>query len=46
MVRVTAGTAGGRHLKALKRDGTRPTTDRVKEAVFNIIGERVVGCTF
>jgi 16S rRNA (guanine966-N2)-methyltransferase len=34
-VRVVAGTAGGRRLSAPAGDGTRPTTDRVREATFN-----------
>ena len=36
-MRVIAGTARGRRLKELEGMETRPTTDRVKEAVFNII---------
>ncbi len=35
MLRVVAGTAGGRRLEAPEGDSTRPTTDRVREAVFN-----------
>jgi len=27
-------------------DSTRPVTDRVKEALFNILGSEVAGCTF
>jgi 16S rRNA (guanine966-N2)-methyltransferase len=37
-VRVIAGTAKGRLLKAVPGNGTRPTTDKVKEAIFNMIG--------
>jgi 16S rRNA (guanine966-N2)-methyltransferase len=37
-MRVIAGTAGGRKLKAPDTDGTRPATDRVREAVFSTIG--------
>ena len=36
-MRVISGTARGRRLKELEGMETRPTTDRVKEAVFNII---------
>lgn len=36
-MRVITGTAHGRKLKELPGLETRPTTDRVKEAVFNII---------
>lgn len=34
MTRIVAGTAGGRALKVPSR-GTRPTSDRVREAVFS-----------
>ena len=37
-MRVIAGTARGRKLKAPDTDGTRPVTDRVREAVFSGIG--------
>ncbi|KRM12516.1 N6-adenine-specific methylase [Paucilactobacillus suebicus DSM 5007 = KCTC 3549] len=33
-----AGDYRGRKLKAVPGSGTRPTTDKVKEALFNIIG--------
>ena len=36
-MRVITGTAKGRRLKELKGNETRPTTDRVKEGLFNII---------
>ncbi len=39
MPRVIAGTAGGRRLKAPPGDGTRPTSDRVKEALFSSLGD-------
>ena len=35
MLRVVAGSAGGRRLEAPEGDSTRPTTDRVREAMFN-----------
>jgi len=41
-VRVIAGTAKGRTLKSLKGLNTRPTLDRVREAVFNTLGAKVV----
>lgn len=37
-MRVVAGEFGGRKLKAVPGSATRPTTDKVKEALFNIIG--------
>lgn len=40
-MRVIAGTAGGLTLVAPRGQGTRPITDRVKETLFAILGERV-----
>ena len=37
-MRVIAGTAKGRALKAVPGTNTRPTTDKVKEAIFSMIG--------
>ncbi|WP_213650103.1 16S rRNA (guanine(966)-N(2))-methyltransferase RsmD [Paenibacillus sp. J23TS9] len=37
-MRVVAGSAKGRPLKAVPGMGTRPTTDKVKEAIFSMIG--------
>ena len=37
-MRVVAGTFGGRPLKTLAGKTTRPTTDKVKGAMFNMIG--------
>lgn len=37
-MRVISGTARGRSLKAVPGMGTRPTTDKVKEAIFSMIG--------
>ena len=36
-MRVITGTAGGRKLKSPKGDAVRPTTDHVKQAMFNIL---------
>ena len=36
-MRVITGTARGRRLKTLEGSDVRPTTDRVKEAVFSVI---------
>ncbi|NMD30550.1 MAG: 16S rRNA (guanine(966)-N(2))-methyltransferase RsmD, partial [Chloroflexi bacterium] len=41
--RVIAGTARGIRLQPVPGDITRPVTDRVKEALFNIIGADVIG---
>ncbi|WP_372790122.1 16S rRNA (guanine(966)-N(2))-methyltransferase RsmD [Paraconexibacter sp.] len=37
-MRVVAGRYGGRRLQAPKGDATRPTADRVREAVFSALG--------
>ncbi|MCD8502760.1 MAG: 16S rRNA (guanine(966)-N(2))-methyltransferase RsmD [Bacillaceae bacterium] len=37
-MRVISGTCGGRSLKAVPGTTTRPTTDKVKESIFNMIG--------
>lgn len=37
-MRVIAGTLGGRPLAAPRGRGTRPTSDRVREALFSILG--------
>ena len=42
-LRVIAGAARGRRLKLVPGAGTRPVTDRVKEALFNILGQDVQG---
>ena len=42
-MRVVAGTLGGRRLRAVPGRDTRPTSDRVREALFSIVGDRVVG---
>ena len=42
-MRVVAGEFGGRRLKAVPGMKTRPTTDKVKESMFNIIGPYLNG---
>lgn len=37
-MRVVSGSCKGRPLKAVPGTSTRPTTDKVKESIFNIIG--------
>lgn len=41
-LRVISGVAKGRKLKSVPGDTTRPITDMVKEALFNILGTDVV----
>jgi len=45
-VRVITGTAKGRILRTVKGRDVRPTADRVKESLFNVLGPRVVGARF
>ncbi|MGC2654690.1 MAG: 16S rRNA (guanine(966)-N(2))-methyltransferase RsmD [Mycobacterium sp.] len=40
MTRIIAGAAGGRRL-VVPPSGTRPTTDRVRESLFNILTARI-----
>ncbi len=42
-MRVTAGQFAGRLLKMPKGPPIRPTLDHVRQAIFNILGSRVVG---
>ena len=41
-MRVISGIYKGRQLKGYTLKGTRPTMDRVKESLFDILGNRVV----
>lgn len=45
-MRVIAGKAKGHRLKSVPGKGTRPITDRAKSALFDIIGNDIVGCRF
>jgi 16S rRNA (guanine(966)-N(2))-methyltransferase RsmD len=45
-LRVISGKARGRKLRSVPGDTTRPIADRVKEALFNIIGQDIQGASF
>jgi len=45
-LRIIAGQHKGRKLHSVKGNVVRPTPDRVREALFNILGEEVVGSVF
>ncbi len=45
-MRVIAGSARSLPLKTVKGSGTRPTTDRIKETLFNMIAPEIPGCRF
>lgn len=44
MMRIITGTAKGARLETLEGENTRPTSERVKEAVFSAIQFEVEGC--
>ena len=44
-LRVIAGSARGARLKVVPGDSTRPIMDRVKEALFSIISDDIVGAS-
>lgn len=45
-MRIIAGLLKGRRLQGIKAHNIRPTADRVKEALFSILGDRVINCRF
>lgn len=45
-MRVITGSARGRRLETLEGEDVRPTTDRIKEAVFSIIQFETEGRNF
>ena len=45
-MRVIAGTARSLPLKTIDGPETRPTTDRIKETLFNMLQMDVPGCRF
>jgi 16S rRNA (guanine(966)-N(2))-methyltransferase RsmD len=45
-MRVIAGEFGSRRLKSVPGDATRPTSDRLRETLFDILGVRIEDATF
>ena len=45
-LRIIGGLARGRRLASIPGNRTRPTGDRVREALFNILGQRLDGWRF
>jgi 16S rRNA (guanine966-N2)-methyltransferase len=45
-MRVIAGALKGRRLKAPTWDGLRPTSDKLRETLFNILAPRIGGARF
>ena len=46
MMRVIAGLFRSRQLKGKPPAGIRPTSDKLRETLFNVLGPNVDGCTF
>ena len=45
-MRIIAGTARSLPLKSIEGRDTRPTTDRIKETLFNILQSDIAGSSF
>jgi 16S rRNA (guanine(966)-N(2))-methyltransferase RsmD len=45
-LRIISGSAKGMRIQSVPGDTTRPVTDRVKESLFNILGNDVAGSTW
>lgn len=45
-MRIIAGTLGSRSIKSIKGSETRPTSDKVKEAIFSTLGNAFNGGRF
>ncbi len=45
-MRVIGGEFRSRRLKSLPGSALRPTPDRLREALFNVLAPRLAGCTF
>jgi 16S rRNA (guanine(966)-N(2))-methyltransferase RsmD len=46
MIRIIAGRFRSRKLKTLPGNRTRPTSDRLRETLFNVIGPKIEGALF
>ena len=44
-LRIIAGELKGRRIEVVDQPGLRPTSDRVREALFSILGDRVSGAS-
>lgn len=45
-MRIIAGTFRSRQLRSLKGLALRPTSDRLRESLFNVLAEGIPGCRF
>ena len=46
MIRLTGGEWNGRKIKSPSGNATRPTSSRVREGVFNVLGKKIRECEF
>lgn len=45
-MRISGGTGRGRRITAPSGSAVRPTSDKVRQALFNILGDRISGAVF
>jgi 16S rRNA (guanine966-N2)-methyltransferase len=45
-LRIISGKARGRRIRSIPGDTTRPITDKVRQALFNILGPDIQGASF
>lgn len=45
-MKLTGGRARGRRLRSLRIEGLRPTSARLREALFDVLGSRIQGASF
>ncbi len=45
-MRIIAGKNKGKKLKSFEGDAIRPTSDRARESLFNILAPKLLGCDF
>lgn len=45
-MRIIAGTLKGRRIDAPKWEGLRPTADKLRETLFNVLAPRIAGAVF
>lgn len=46
MIKVTGGYLKGRYITSIEGDNTRPTSSKVREAIFNILGNKIEKSVF
>jgi len=46
MIKITGGFLKGRYINSIDGDNTRPTSSKVRESIFNILGDRIIDSLF